>query len=130
VKRLSSTFEEPIPLPVQKLKPVPKPEVLPRYQTQKLQPIEKPQKPTQRHRAGTAPAQIFKRRIHETVRINGDEYGVLENHGVKDTYYTAERHNLIHRHLLDEYTTEDHFLDLYLRTNRWDIPVCLVPMQQ
>lgn len=31
VKRLSSAFEEPIPLPIQKLKPVPKPEALPRY---------------------------------------------------------------------------------------------------
>lgn len=45
----------------------------------------------------------------------------------KDLYYTVERHNLIHRHLFGEYTSEDRFLDLYLRNNRWDIPFYLIP---
>jgi hypothetical protein len=45
----------------------------------------------------------------------------------KDGYYTAQKHHWIQKQLLSEYTTEDHFLDNYLRIHKWEVPFYLIP---
>ncbi|KAI6207132.1 hypothetical protein M3Y94_00994900 [Aphelenchoides besseyi] len=136
-KHLRDTFDSPsLPQsPLAKLPPTEQPAV--RFQATSVAPLRvlEPQKPTHQHQP-THQVHRHKHKEHEhkkplhvideIVRIGGEEFGIVEKLEVDGRTYSIERHSDLRR-LLAEYHIEDTWLDRYVRSQPWQIPMFLVP---
>ncbi|KAI6181302.1 hypothetical protein M3Y98_00814600 [Aphelenchoides besseyi] len=64
--------------------------------------------------------------IDEIVRIGGEDFRIVEKLEIDGRTYSIERHADLRR-LFTEYHIEDAWLDRYVRSQRWQIPMFLVP---